>query len=152
MTSIRRAAIAAASCLNLAGCVTDSQFVATPSPISFDETRQAVLTRRSDIWKDPASIREAKIGQPYACSGGVYYTGENAPTSCVCLEANAKNSFGGYNGVQKTEVLLRGTRVVEALTPPRNGANCAGLTPLPELNGDYAPPAPGANTHRKPKA
>ena len=45
----------------------------------------------------PASIRDARISLPYSCLGW---------TACVCVEANAKNSFGGYTGLQQNVAVL----------------------------------------------
>jgi hypothetical protein len=108
--------------------------------LGFAEAKGAILASRSKIWKDPESIREASIGQPFTCINTVVLT-------CVCIEANARNSFGGYTGLQKS--------VVEIGPPPRPasremtfGDKCDGLEPFPELNGGFQAAAPGAPVRR----
>ena len=68
------------------------------------------------------------------------------PNACVCVELNARNSFGGYTGLKKTEIMLNGNRLVDVLPATREMTYpCGPMTPLPELNGDYvAPPPPAA--------
>jgi hypothetical protein len=39
------------------------------------------------------------IGEPYWCPRGL----DPVPTkTCICIEANAKNSYGGFTGVEKS--------------------------------------------------
>lgn len=108
--------------------------------VSLDEARKIIVTERSKLWKDPYSIRDAKIGSPYFCDNESFsQTGTivKSPASCVCIEANAKNSYGGYTGIRRTI----------AVFPELGGVNskdggilgfqdyCQELKPFAELNG-----------------
>lgn len=117
-------------CLGLAGCVTAASTPATT--ITLQEAKLAVLNARGDIWKDPYSIRDAKITQPYQCSAILF----NPPIdACVCVEANAKNAMGGYVGVKKYAVLLSGKRYMQSAPNDDGIRPCNGLMPFPELEG-----------------
>lgn len=129
--------------LALAGCSTNTESL-TPAPgtapLGFEDMKQLVLTNRSRIWKDPSSIRDPQIGQPFACVGGLAHIAA-MPDVCVCVEANAKNSMGGYTGLKQNEILISGRQIVDIL-PPRGafGDRCGRMTPFPELVEGYSPP------------
>ncbi len=129
----------------LAGCAGGADYgnPAKPQPaVSFEEVQSLILAERGRLWKDAGSIRDASIGRPYVCAGGVAHMAD-MPNACICVEVNARNGFGGYTGLSKTEVMLNGPRVVDALPATRQMTYpCGPMTPFPELNGDYAPPAP----------
>lgn len=115
----------------LGGCATQS---AVPA-LTMDEAKNAVLTARAISWKDPESIRDARIGQPY--SSGCWGAAEHIvtpPDACVCVAVNAKNSFGGYTGLRNTVALLKGRRVIDFI-PARPHDQCESLVPWPEFNG-----------------
>jgi hypothetical protein len=112
--------IAASLC---AGCASQ-QTAATP-PISVQEARALVLAERTRTWKDPDSIRDAMISAPYQCLGW---------TACVCVEANAKNSMGGYTGLKKTVANISGRTIVNFRDAGFTD-RCDPMEPFPELNG-----------------
>ncbi|AHJ10729.1 hypothetical protein P106B_46 [Rhizobium phage vB_RglS_P106B] len=58
--------------------------------------------------KDPYSVRDAVISQPLTLSG--LLIGGRKPGVCVML--NAKNSFGGYTGVQGFTIPFEGAAPV----------------------------------------
>jgi hypothetical protein len=47
-------------------------------------------------------IRDATIGEPHACNVDLGL----GPGWCVCLELNAKNSYGGYTGIKRTLIIF----------------------------------------------
>lgn len=125
----------------LAGCVTGAETpvasfvaapdaIATPQParISFAQARKLVIAERKRLFKDPESVRDAKIGQPYACPGGY-------GTDCICIEANAKNSYGGYTGVKLSGIRFPTADTLEPIGEMGPYATCGKLVPIPELNG-----------------
>jgi hypothetical protein len=124
-----------------AGCASRGQMTTATAPMLDADFRAWVVASRSTLWKDPASVRDASVGHAYACSDG---------DSCLCVSANAKNGFGGYTGVQKNVVVMRGDRFL-TFRPWDFGDQCENLTPLAELNGDYiAPvPVPPAKRHQR---
>lgn len=129
----------------LSGCAGgDRPESVAAAALNYDEMKALVLSERGTIWKDPESIRDAQIGNPYSCSGGLSHVGA-MPNVCVCVAANAKNGFGGYTGSKRTEVLIAGRTVVDSISPPREPTyTCGPLTPFPELNGNYVAAAPAA--------
>lgn len=133
----------AALCITLTACITSGdQPVQQSSILSFDDAKRLVLAERSRLWKDPDSIRDAAIGVPHACVGGLSHVAD-MPNVCVCVELNARNSLGGYTGLKRTEVLIRDTRVVDVITPAREMTYpCGAMTPFPEMNGGSTPPTP----------
>lgn len=111
-----------------------------------DEARRQIASRRGDFWKDPYSIRDAKIGTPLRCShdklvGATPATGPQYAKiagSCVCVLANAKNALGGYTGMERTVAIFFDTGDVEATSGGTKGFQqyCGGpMTPFPQLNG-----------------
>lgn len=116
-----------------AGCQTTGSQQQVPA-VTFDQARQVVLANRSRIWKDPDSVRDARIGQPYTCVGHLLTPGMLSD-ACICVEANARNSFGGYTGLQQSVVIIARGAVVDAI-PARNFTDrCDGMVPFGELNG-----------------
>lgn len=57
-----------------------------------DNYRELVVEYMKESFKDPASIRDAKISSPYIYQKRAVWQ--------VCVEANAKNSMGGYVGTR----------------------------------------------------
>lgn len=138
--------------LALAGCSNKTETL-TPAPgtapLAFEDMKQLVLTNRSRIWKDPGSIRDPQIGQPFSCVGGLIHLAA-MPDVCVCVEANAKNAFGGYVGIKQNEILISGRQIVDIL-PPRSAFSdrCGPMTPFPELIEGYTPPAARPTTGKR---
>jgi hypothetical protein len=101
------------------------------------------------IWKDSESIRDARAGEPVACVDkkaanasmfGVQWL--EIPGTCVCIELNAKNSFGGYTGITRTVAMWQDDGAFKVLDGGTAGYQqyCQGLKPFPQLNGNYVPP------------
>lgn len=134
---MRALALLAAS-LGLFGCSSSAPRTvpddAASVAISLAEAKAIVLQNRSRRWKDPESIRDAKIGQPYICrAGGIIPL--SGPRTCVCIEDNAKNALGGYTGLSRTILMLAGGQIVDAGEPRESIDRCYGLVPFPEMNG-----------------
>ena len=113
---------------------------AAPPALSRDTVRQTVLAERGRIWKDPRSITDARIGEPFTCRRNLMTTRFDKladPATCVCVEANARNAFGGYTGLRHTIVRFLGDGELEPLTAEELGfeRECRALLPFPELNG-----------------
>lgn len=132
-------------CAALAGCMTtateppavqiNAATVAIPSAA---DARSRTIGERSKLWKDPYSIRDARAADPRACSHDVLNSSGGfvpTPAACMCVEANAKNSYGGYTGVKRTiivflpsgEISLKDGRILGF------AELCQGLSPFPEL-------------------
>jgi len=111
-----------------------------PAPISPDEVRRVILSHKSRMFIDPDSVRDARIGMAYGCSGGIIHAG-NAPDTCVCIEANARNRMGGYSGLKQNLVMLRGRDLIDVLEIQAGAdfgagvGTCERMDPFPELNG-----------------
>jgi hypothetical protein len=144
-----------ALCAALGGCVTQddpSPAVAYQRTISADVATKAILANRSTMWKDPYSIRDAKVGEPATCptQNGLF----PPATSCVCIEANAKNSYGGYTGIRRTIAVF--SSASGAFLNTSDGGImgfegiCQGMQPLPRLNGDYVEPKPSSKPAKQP--
>ena len=126
-------AILSISAVLLAGCATREQ---GPPPLTLADAKAIVVSSRAAYWKDPESIREAAIGQPYSCIGGLVHVAR-PPSACVCVMANAKNSSGGYTGLKPSVVLIAGGSVIDVISP-RSQDECDSMVPFPELEGKIA--------------
>jgi len=112
--------------------------------LTLDQAKQTIKTQRSAIWRDHYSLRDAKIGEPFACSyDAMVQTGPtlanlqkvSEPATCVCVEADAKNGMGGYAGLQSVMVYIRRSGAVEGVDGSRFRDRCTRLKPFPELGG-----------------
>lgn len=82
----------AALCVALVGCATvDVSRLPDPRPLPSSWRQDIAATMKAEL-KDPYSVRDASITQPYKTS----WAGKS--TWGVCVEYNAKNSFGAYTG------------------------------------------------------
>ena len=117
----------------LAGCATAER---APPPLTLGDAKAIVVSSRAVYWKDPESIRDAAIGQPYSCIGSLVHVA-TPPSACVCVMANAKNSFGGYTGLKPNVVLIAGGSVIDVISP-RSQDQCDAMVPFPELEGKVA--------------
>ena len=113
----------------LAGCASTSQ--PQEAKMSFAETKQMIVASKDRFWKDSASIKNARIGATSACI---------AFGDCVCVESNAKNSFGGYTGLTTETVVYSGRQMTD-LRKPKDLEFCTIVEDFPELNGGYIPPS-----------
>ncbi|HLL28611.1 MAG TPA: hypothetical protein VKT73_13285 [Xanthobacteraceae bacterium] len=103
-----------------------------PSNLPVATAKKLILADRNRIFRDPGSIRDAKIGQPFTCRDG---SGD-----CVCIEANAKNALGGYTGIQLIGIQFPGRTHAESFGTMAEAARtepCGALKPFPELNGKH---------------
>lgn len=133
-------ALSLAACAN-SGSQPGSSLASAPPALSFDEAKLIVLSERGRIWKDPYSIRDARISQPYTCTGGLAHIGD-IPNACVCVEANARNSLGGYTGLTRNEVLFNGNRIVDVLKARESTYSCGQMVSFPELSAETQASAP----------
>jgi hypothetical protein len=84
--------------IGVLGCMqtgSEPQVASTPKPvIEPSDARRIILDQRDKLWKDAASIRDAKIGTPYACTiaatlnlGGTFGTLQEmeslTPSACI---------------------------------------------------------------------
>jgi hypothetical protein len=106
--------------LVLVGCAT----VPAQPEITWSEAAQVVVQNKRSLFKDPDSVRDAALGQPYRGLFG---------STRVCLRANAKNSFGGYTGIND-QLLSIANGVATPLGPVGISDNCGIFIALPELN------------------
>jgi len=104
-----------------------------------DSAKAALMSARGSAWKDPESIRDARIGQPYSsgCWGHAEHWVQQVD-ACVCIATNAKNSFGGYTGLKTQVALLQSGRVLDIIDA-RPHDQCSAMMPWPEFEG--RPPA-----------
>ena len=65
-----------------------AQSAATEQTLSFADARKAVVGERSQLWKDPESIRTASISAPQPCP----FLPDD---TCVRVETNIQNMSGG---------------------------------------------------------
>lgn len=156
--SLRTRMAAIIGALMLAGCASTY----TPPPVAQvepatltgREVKAIVLASRTTGWKDPKSITGARIGDPLQCRVyGSTATTNLAGSTCVCIELNAKNSYGGYVGL-KREVFNVTAGSIDQVNYGTAGPPvdlCPNLQPFPELNGDYSAPS-SARSHRSPGA
>jgi len=126
--------------LVLAGCAATAgpplpQTIEDPPPA---EWRAKLAAHVKATFKDPASIRDAAIAAapvPEIVPAQLQHT--LRPRWVVCFAANAKNGFGGYNGLTVYQATFRDGQVL-AVHPARDmGPACNGvaLQPFPEING-----------------
>jgi hypothetical protein len=138
-----------------AGCMTDrgpqpAEIVA--SSLSRADAGRLILAQRARLWKDPPSIREAKLTDPVICPANDLASLPAASGStCACVEVNAKNSYGGYTGLHRTVVIFPQSGELAASDAGIKGfaTICdANMAPFPEMNGDYVAPKPGAKSKK----
>lgn len=126
--------------VGLTGCITSNEpapiAAAMPSSsVTRDQAQKMVLNERSRIWKDPYSIRDARSGDVVVCPAR-----DNLfppASSCMCVEANAKNSYGGYQGARRTVMIFTASGGLDTSDGGIKGFEdvCQNLTPFPALNG-----------------
>jgi len=111
----------------------EPQVAPTAKPvIEASDARRIILDQRDKLWKDAASIRDAKIGTPYACTkaatlnlGGTFGTLQEmqSPASCVCVELNTRNSYGGQFGLKRVTIEFSDSDNVSVRNEGSGGAN-----------------------------
>ena len=93
--------------------------------VTIKEAKRVIAADNRRLWKDPDSVRDAGIGQPYRCPLG---------GTCVCVEVNARNGFGGRGGLTKHVIRISGGRA-EPVGEAGPYAPCGSFAPFPEING-----------------
>jgi hypothetical protein len=83
--------------------------------------------------KDPYSVRDAQITEPTVIFVGLV-NGTKAPG--VCVQMNAKNSFGAYIGQQAFAVSFRNGQILTVAPPVFDTCSKAQWRPFPEMNGN----------------
>lgn len=118
----------------LSACASPSAAVTEPASLTVDQAK-AALTRSRSLWKDPDSIRDTRIGQPYSsgCWGHMAHMA-TPPDACICIATNARNSFGGYTGLRTQVALIKANSVID-LIDARLHDQCASMVPWPEFDG-----------------
>lgn len=120
----------------LSGCAGQgpTETASAPAAVTLEDAKAALMGARI-TWKDPESIRDARIGQPYSsgCWGHAHHWVQQID-ACICIATNAKNSFGGYTGLKNQIALLRGRAVLE-LIDARSQDQCSNMVPWPEFDG-----------------
>jgi hypothetical protein len=134
--------------MGVLGCMqtgSEPQVSSTTKPvIEASNARRIILDQRDRLWKEAASIRDAKIGSPYACTitttlslGGTFDSQQEieSPGSCVCVELNARNSYGGYVGLKRVTIEFSESDSVSVRNEGSGGAKyCPGLARFAELD------------------
>jgi hypothetical protein len=129
-----RVVIATALALACSGCVTagggPSSAASTEIPADY---REQIAQQKSTLFKDPGSVRDAKIAHPEPSMMGWQ----------ACIKANAKNSFGGYTGLNMyvVQIYRNGSPPILLPTTIYDGCGSKHYAQFDELNGDYVPPA-----------
>lgn len=94
---------------------------------SLSAVKKAIVVNKDEIFKDPDSIRGAKIGQPGPCPS------RNGKT-CVCVGLNARNAYGGMAGYHVIGMYVTGNHA-ESFGEMSDTKDCGTMQPFPQLNG-----------------
>ena len=89
-----------------------------------------------DTFKDPYSIRDARIAAPKLAMGPVLLPRAGFVTPWyVCVRANAKNSFGAYAGASPTVLLVYNNKVENSWEGGQSAWVCDDVKyePFPEI-------------------
>jgi hypothetical protein len=116
----------------LSGCAAQQQSAGIAEPDYPIDYQQQIIRNKANLFKDPDSIRDAAIASPTPSMMGWQ----------VCMQANAKNSFGGYTGRQTFIVQIYRNGAPPILLPTTIYDSCSGFVPFPEIEGGYVPPKP----------
>lgn len=98
---MRNLIILLATSAALASCVTAQPSVPGVKQVPANYRAVTASLIRSSL-KDPYSVRDARISGVVPLSGVLAGNGQG-----VCVEFNAKNSFGAYTGVERHTVMFR---------------------------------------------
>lgn len=84
-----------------------------PKP-SAEECRQIVQSYIRETFKDPYSVRDLEIApaEPYSRFRGIQNGGGYFFAWLVSFRCNAKNSYGGYGGLQTFTIVVRDGRLI----------------------------------------
>lgn len=112
--------------LSLCGCS------ATPDPQKMgpypSNYRALIKVQMKETFVDPYSLRDVSISTP----AGYHYFMEQG--WLVCVQANAKNSLGGYTGLETTAYLISKGEIAETFHDQSICDNVA-MTSWPEMDG-----------------
>ncbi len=99
-----------------------------PPSLSSADAKKLVLSNRGKMWKDPDSLRNLSVGDPFTCPA------LRGTQTCICIEANARNSYGGYGGLKLYVATIEGGSV--QMEGEFYGAReeCGRMTPFPTSN------------------
>jgi hypothetical protein len=136
-----RALCVLVSAITLCACATQGAqqpptATSAQASVTLEDAKVALMNARH-YWKDPDSIKDTRVGQPYteSCRGHVQHWVQQID-ACICIATNAKNSFGAYAGATAQVALLVGRgRAVLDMVPARSQDQCAAMTPWPEFDG-----------------
>jgi len=130
----------------LAGCMQATMPEPPPPPpmaptvtgFNIAEAKATILRERSNLWKDPYSIRDARISAPLVCDARAHpdlFT--QAGGTCICVIVNAKNSYGGYVGARRTLAFFPAGGGFKTYDGAILGFEeyCGVTQPFPEMNG-----------------
>jgi hypothetical protein len=124
---LNRTLIGAALLLSLAGCATPptQEELATadygPFPKDYQDTIRAYFDQ---TLKDPDSVRYKWRGEP---SRGWETLGGKKFGWRVCVDVNAKNSYGGYTGYQTSYFMFQNHRIASMHHGNSRGSSLADM-------------------------
>lgn len=126
-------------CASLSGCASGSGAQietgsANAKPAAWRQLAQEHVRR---TFKDPYSIRDGEIAEPYLSPGPVLMPGGFGVPWIVCVRANAKNAYSAYEGASPVAILIHNGKVQTSHENPGWQIACEGLkyAPFPEING-----------------
>lgn len=132
--------LVALTAIGLCACAGQSPQPGASAPVlsvvTIEDAKIGLMNARH-LWKDPDSIKDTTIGQPYSngCWGHAHHWVQKVD-ACVCISTNAKNSYGGYTGSKPQVALLIGRgRAVLDMIDARAHDQCSAMTPWPEFDG-----------------
>ena len=122
---MRRYLVVVAMPILIAGCMEGYTGATGLYPYDYKEITKAYIEK---TFPDPKSLRTVAIGDPVKGNVG------KELGWIVCLQANAKNRAGGYEGVKRTALLISDGAVTRSTT---NAPFCYEkvLEPWPEMEG-----------------
>jgi hypothetical protein len=109
------------------GCAVTTQITreeAGPYPENYKEIIASYI---KSSFKDPYSLKDVMISKPMP------YKILHRAGYVVCLQTNAKNSYGGYVGISHNEIMIEGQKVWG--TGNDYCYQRGGLEPWPEMEG-----------------
>jgi hypothetical protein len=112
-----------------AACTAQDTDVTGPYPIHYEDMIRAWAQK---TYGDPATVRDIAYSPPVKGSIGTLHGW------LVCLQTNARNRAGAYEGLKRTALLINSGAVVEATT---NAPVCkdTSLQPWPGMLGRPPP-------------
>ena len=81
-------------------------------PPSVQEAKRIVEEYISKTFKDPNSVKDLRIKKPIQAHSADAFGNPRDVRWEICFEANAKNSYGGYTGLQTSVIPIRNGRII----------------------------------------